>query len=223
MAGLPKKFAKMGFKKGWPAFRATKGGRKKAKAKKHTRHARPKRAKARKRIRKATGEPQKEGVKMARRRKRGGFRGRARRVVRRARVGMETRPGKVVMSALEATGGAILSSLIVNQSPVIKDQATTVKSAVQGGIGLAAIMFVRNRHVKSLGAGAVVAALMGIAKDMLKVNPLAGPSAGSPRLSPSEMARLQSGQMGLPLRDRMGVPLSTAPANAGFPRAGFGS
>ncbi len=228
MVKLPKSIiAKYGItKKAWQVFRGTKKGKARAKAapKKHTRHARPKKARARKSVRRPSGEIQTKGVhKMARKRKRGGLRRRARRVVGRVRAGMDTRPGKMLAMAAEATGGAILSSMIVNKAPMIKDQTTTAKSLLQGGIGLAAVMLVKNRHVKSLGAGAIIAAVMGVARDVLKVNPLSGPSAGSARLSPSEMARLTNGQMGLPLRDRMGVPLSTAPANAGFPRAGFGS
>jgi len=223
MAGLPKRFAKMGFKKGWAAFRATMGGgRKKAKAKKHTRHARPKRARAAKRNRKPTGEHQEKGVtKMAKRRKRS-VRGRARRAVRRMRTGMESRPGKILTMAVSAAAGGVLTSLAVNNAPMIKDQNSTVKSAVQGAIGVGAIMFVRNRHVKSLGAGAVIAAVMGIAKSMLKVEPLAGPSAGRRTLSPSELNRITGGQMNIPL-PRMNVPLASAPGNAGFNRGGFGS
>lgn len=158
---------------------------------------------------------------MAKRRKKS-VRGRARRAVRRVRVGMETRPGKVVTMAVTAAAGGVFSSLVVNNAPMIKDQNSAIKSAVQGGLGLAAIMFVRNRHVKSLGAGAVVAAVMGAAKSLLKVEPLAGPSAGRRVLSPSEMARITGGQMSIPY-PQMNVPLATAPGNAGFNRGGFGS
>lgn len=158
---------------------------------------------------------------MAKRRKRS-FRGRARRAVRRVRVGMETRPGKVITMAVEAAAGGVVSSLVVNKAPIIKDQGRAVKSLAQAALGLGAIMFIRNRHAKSLGAGAVIAAAMGAAKEFLKVEPLAGPSAGSRTLTPSEMARITGGQMNIPL-PRMGAPLSSAPANAGFGRTGFGS
>jgi hypothetical protein len=223
MPGLPKRFAKMGFKKGWAAFRAGGGASKRTKAKKHTRHARPKRARAAKKTRKPTGTHQEKGVTKMAKRRRKSVRGRARRAVRRVRAGMETRPGKVVTMALSAAAGGILTSLAVNNAPVIKDQSSTVKSVAQGALGIAAIMFVRNKHVKSLGAGAVIAAVMGAAKSMLKVEPLAGPSAGRRVLSPSEMNRITGGQMNIPLPGRMGVPLASAPGNAGFNRGGFGS
>lgn len=159
---------------------------------------------------------------MAKRKKRS-IRGRARRAGRRVKVAMETRPGKVATMAVTAAAGAVASSLIVNKTPVIRDQGRAAKALLQGGVGLAAILFVRNRHIKSLGAGAVIASVMGAAREFLKVEPLAGPSAGSRMLSPSEMRALTSGQMAMPYPGSMNAPLETAPGNAGFGRAGFGS
>ncbi len=158
---------------------------------------------------------------MAKRRKRT-VKHRARRAGRRIGVAMESRPGKVVLMAMTAAAGGVASSFIVNKTPVIKDQGRTAKSLIQGGLGLAAILFVRNRHVKSLGAGAVIASVMGAVKEVLKVDPLAGPSAGSRTLTPSEMARITGGQMNIPLPG-MNAPLGAAPGNSGFNRSGFGS
>lgn len=142
---------------------------------------------------------------------------------RKVGAAMDTRPGKVITMAVTAAAGGIASSLIVNKAPVIKDQGRTVKALLQGGLGMAAVMFVRNRHVKSLGAGAVIAAVMGAAKELFKMEPLAGPSAGSRTLSPSEMMRLTGGQMNIPLPGGMNAPLGNATTNAGFNRTGFGS
>ncbi len=216
MAALPKAIIqKYGMtKKAWAVFRASKkkGGKVKVK--------RVKRVKTRR----VAVSSSKEAKPMAKRKKRS-VRRVARRVARRVGVAMDTKPGKVVMAALEATGGAVVTSMVVNKVPVIRDQGRTVKSLAQGGAGLAAIMFVRNRHVKALGAGAVIAAIMGLVKETLKLEPLAGPSAGSRTLTPSEMAAITSGQMGIPLNanGQMGVPLSQAASNAGFGRVGFGS
>jgi hypothetical protein len=229
MAGLPKSIIKKyGMtKKAWAVFRGKGGGKKaakrrRAKPKKHTARARPKRARA-KRTRTPAGETQHGGKKMAKRRK--GIRRRARRAFRRVSVAMESRPGKVLTMAVMAAAGGVGTSVIVNNAPVLKDQGKTVKSAIQGGLGLAAILFVKNRQVKSLGAGAVIAGVMGLAKDLFKVEPLAGPSAGSVTLTPSEMAQITRGQtMAIPLPSgRMGVPMSTAPANAGWGKGGFGN
>lgn len=142
---------------------------------------------------------------------------------RKAGAAMESRPGKIITMAVTAAAGGVASSMIINKAPVIKDQGRAMKSLVQGGLGIAAVMFFRNRHVKSLGAGAVIAAVMGAAKELLKVEPLAGPSAGSRTLSPSEMARITGGQMNIPLPGGMNVPMSSATSNAGFNRTGFGS
>lgn len=159
---------------------------------------------------------------MAKRKK--SFRGRARRAGRRISVAMETKPGKVVAMAVTAAAGGVVSSFIVNKTPVVKDQGRATKALLQGGLGLTAILFARNRHVKSLGAGAVIAAAMGAAKEFLKVEPLAGPSAGGNTLTPSEMARLTNGQMGIPLPGgTMAAPYAGAASNAGFNRGGFGS
>jgi len=216
MAALPKAIIKKyGMtKKAWAVFRASKkkGGKVKVK--------RVKRVKARRVVVSSS-----KAVKPMAKRKKRSVRRVARRVARRVGVAMDTKPGKVVMAALEATGGAVVTSMVVNKVPVIRDQGRTVKSLVQGGTGLAAIMFVRNRHVKALGAGAVIAAIMGLVKETLKLEPLAGPSAGSRTLTPSEMAAITSGQMGIPFpsNGQMGVPMSQASSNAGFGRVGFGS
>jgi len=215
MASLPsaiiKKYGMT--KKAWAVYRALKG-KKKAR--------RVKRVKVEKARRVAAPKP-KEEKPMAKRKR--GVRRTARRVARRAKAAMDTRPGKVVVAAFEAAAGAVGTSLIVNKTPVIRDQGRMVKSGAQGAVGLAAIMFVRNKHVKALGAGAVIAAAMGLVRELFKVEPMAGPSAGSRTLTPSEMARLTSGQMNLPLNadGRMSMPLSNASSNAGFGRAGFGS
>lgn len=153
--------------------------------------------------------------------KKGRKRAAAKAAFRKVKAGMETRPGKVATMAVVATAGAVGSSFIVNKTPVIKDQGRTVKALLQGGVGLAAIFFVRNRHIKALGAGAVIAGVMGAAKELLKVEPLAGPG-GRRVLSPSEMQRITGG-MSMPLPGGMNAPLSTAPSNAGFNRGGFGS
>jgi hypothetical protein len=221
MVKLPKSIiAKYGItKKAWQVFRGKKGTASKP-AKKHKR---PRHKRAHKRARKVTGETQERGVVMAKRRKRS-VRHRVRRASRRIKTSMETRPGKIVMAAGETAMGGIISSLAVNKLPLISGQSRMVKGTVQGAFGLGAIMFIRNRHAKALGAGSLVVGLLSIAKDLFKVDPLAGPSMGSRTLTPSEMQRLTNGQMSMPLPGaRMGVPLSTAPANAGFGRGGFGS
>lgn len=219
MAALPKAIIKKyGMtKKAWAVFRKQKGaGAESAPKRKRRKRA----AKSSTKSRTASGSQQGE-KKMAKKRK--SFRGRARRAARRVGVAMETRPGKVVTMAVTAAAGGVASSFVVNKTPILKDQGRGTKSLIQGAVGLAAIMFIRNRHVKSLGAGAVIAAAMGAAKEFLRVEPLAGPSAGGNTLTPSEMRALTNGQMGIPLPGTMNAPLGAAPAGSGFTRGGFGS
>lgn len=136
---------------------------------------------------------------------------------RRAAAAMGSKPGQVVMMAAEATLGGVLTSMAIGKfAPTT--MTPTMKAGIQAGLGIAAVAFVRNKHVKSLGAGAVIAAMMSVAQNVFKVSPLAGPTT-SRTLSPSELQRLVSGGMGLPLN----LPLSSGvPSGAGF-KGGFGN
>jgi hypothetical protein len=208
-------------KKAWDVFRGKK--KKSRTAKKHTKRVKRAAPKRRRRVVVArTVEVEKMAVKRHAKRRKAMPKKRHHKSGRRSKSSVGSRPGQIVAMAATAAAGGIATSMVVNKTPVIRDQSRVVKSLVQGGLGIFAIMFVRNKMVKSLGAGAVIAAAMGAAQDLLKVQALAGPSAGSRTLTPSEMLRITGG-MGIPLPGSMGVPMSSAPANAGFQRNGFGS
>lgn len=164
--------------------------------------------------------PKSEGEKMATKkktRKRGRVRARARAVTRRASKALATRPGQVVVAAGTAAAGGVASSLIVNYTPVLKDQGKLTKALLQGGLGMLGIFFLKNRFAKALGAGAVIASGFTLTKELLKVNPLAGPGDKA-TLTPDQMRSLVNGQarlnspvsdmrLGAPVRDvRMNVP-----------------
>ncbi len=145
---------------------------------------------------------------------------RVRRGARRVSAAMDSKPGKVLVMAVEATVGGVATSMAINQfAPATMKPLT--KSAIQAALGLALVAFVKNKHVKAAGAGAVIAAMMGAVQSTFKVGAMAGPTA-SRVLTGSEFDRLVSG-MGLPLQGRgMGLPLNGGvPSGAGF-RAGFG-
>lgn len=220
MVKLPKSIIKKyGItKKAWAVFRGKGGGKKSAAAPKHHK---------RRKVQKKSGTPKARSnnggeIMAKRKRSRGRTRVKARRAFRKVRAGMDTRPGKVLTMALEATAGAVVTSLAVNKTPGVSSLGRIPKAGIQGVLGLAAIFLMRNKHVKAAGAGAVIAAVMTAAKEILKVEPLAGP--GARPLSPSELQRLSRG-MNMPLAPnpaRMNVPLEKASGNAGF-RGGFGS
>lgn len=202
-------------KKAWQVFRGSKGGKKKraksAAPKKHVRHARPKR-----RRKSHTGLPARShgGNRMAR------VKHRIKRHARRFKAGMESRPGKVIMMAAEGAAGAVISSLAVNKIPGVSGLQQPAKAGVQAALGLAAVAFIRNRHAKAMGAGAVLAAILSLVKSTMKVDVLAGPATRV--LTPTELSRLTGGMMNMPFQGSMGVPLASAPGNAGF-KGGFGS
>lgn len=205
MAGLPKKYFKMfpgNLKRAWAKFKADKGGAKKAA---------PAPAKRK------TGKPARKhgGAKMAKAKKA------AKRAASAIRAGMDTRPGKVLAMAGTAAAGGVGTSLIINNVPKVKDMSQTTKSGIQVGAGLAAVFFGRKRWIKGLGAGAVIAGVFGLTKSVVKLNPLAGPGAGAPTLSPEQMRRLTSGGMSVPANVRMGVPANVR--MNGAPSSGWGS
>lgn len=193
MAGLPKKYFKMfpgNLKRAWARYKADKGG--------GAKKAAPAPAKRK------PGKPARKsgGAKMAKAKKA------AKRAVSKIRAGMDTRPGKVLTMAGTAAAGGVGTSLIINNTPKVKDMSQTTKSLIQGGAGLAAIFLGRKRWIKGLGAGAVIAGVFGLTKSVVKLNPLAGPGAGTPTLSPEQMRRLTGGGMNVPAAVRMNVPAS---------------
>lgn len=146
-----------------------------------------------------------------------------RRAGRKAAVAMGSKPVQVLMMAGTAAAGGVATSFIVNKTPKIKDMSQGTKSMIQGGLGLAAIFLGKKKWMKSLGAGSVIASVFGLSKALLKLDPLAGPSAGRPTLSPSQMNRLiRNGSMGLPANVRMGVPANVRMGNSSVvpPRSG---
>lgn len=140
--------------------------------------------------------------------------------VKRFRQAMETRPGKIVRFGLEATGGAVVTSLAVNKMPVIREQSQGIKSGAQGATGLAMVFLGPKRWpiVKRAGAGAIIAAIMGGVKAVLKVDPLAGPpSPGGRTLSNEAMRRITGGRVGMgrPANVTMGRPANVTMNGSG--------
>lgn len=162
-AGLPKKYAKMGFKKGWKAYKASKGGRKR---KATTRKSKPKvkyrtrtvtvRAKRRPAV-KAKAAPRK------RRRRNGGFR------IGRAFTGAAARRTATQLGA--GVGGAVGSAVVIRAIPGL---TPTVRSWSQM-LGGAALMFALPRRMqltKIAMAGASLAGAFSIVKTNFPQFPL---------------------------------------------------
>lgn len=227
MAGLPKSYFKRfpgDLKRAWAVYRSEHGGGKKTRAKKPKRHS----------VAKASGQPARKhgGTKMAKKKKKGSRRASVRKTVRRARrrVGVaiaSNKPVALLIGAGIAAGGAVGTSYAINNLPKVKDLSAGWKAATQIGLGFGAIFFGKFKLVKALGAGSVVAGMMGGVKALTGINPMAGPSAGTATLSPSQMRQLiNQGGMNAPVsRIRMNQPAPVrmhGAFNQGNPSKGFG-
>jgi len=151
---------------------------------------------------------------------------RARRAVSRVRAGLDTRPGKVLMMAGTAAAGGVATSFALNKTPKVKDLSAGMKSGLQIAAGLAGLWFLKPKWAKGLSAGSVIAGVMGGAKAVLKLEPLAGPGAGTPTLSADAMRRLTNGRMGVPAGNvRMGTPANVrmkGSSSSGWGSGGWG-
>lgn len=203
MSGLPKSFIKkFGVtKKAWAEFRKSRKGSGSSRKEEKGAASMPKK-------KKATGTPRKRRVRAAAR-------------VARRKVGaaMDTRPGKVVLFAAEAAGGAIISTQIVNRAPIVKGYGGGAKALIQAGLGLGGlVLFRRNRHLRAASAGAIIASMLTGAKTVLKLEPLSGPGPGARTLSPAQMRQISS--MGMPVNypGKLGMPVDY-PGRLGDPYA----
>jgi len=205
MAGLPKKYFKQfpgQLKKAWKAYKADGGGAKvkKTKAPKKAKKKAPTRAK--KTYHKQTAKTAKRKVhKMAKKHHKKTHSKKARGT---GQSGFA--PMQVITAAGMAAAGGVATSFAINKTPMVKDLSANLKAGIQGAAGVAAILFLRKRWMKSLGAGAVIAAVFSASKSILKLDPLAGPGAGAPTLTADQMRRLLGGQMNMPSNVRMNVP-----------------
>src|SRR5690606_13280689 len=116
-------------KKAWAGFRSMKGGKKPTKA------------------RRVVVRSKKEDKPMARKKR--SVRRAVRRVARRVGVAASTKPGQVVVGAMEAAAGAVVTSVAVNKLPVVKDQTRLAQAGAHGGLGHATVHLLSKRHVKA--------------------------------------------------------------------------
>ena len=170
--GLPKKYAKLGFKKGWIAYRKAKRARGTTTTKKKVG---TKMATAKKTVRKTvTGAAQK--IKYVTRKQ-------------------KMTPVELMIFSLIAAGGGIISSMIVNFVPFIKDMKPIMKSLSQMGVGVAGIVFIPKKadFLKPFFGGAGIAGTFGLIQKLSagRFQVLAGDSGRT--LSDQEIAALISG------------------------------
>lgn len=147
--GLPAKYAKQGFAKGWKAYKAAQRKRKRVSGTSIKRSTTKKRSSTTMAKRKTT--------------KRRVYKRRAATPIRRRRR-MGRRMPKILTAATLNTiidgivmgGSAIGSTLAINFIPWIRDQRPIIKSAIQAGLGAVAMPMTKNRLAKKAAMGAIV-------------------------------------------------------------------
>lgn len=199
--GLPKKYAKMGFKKGWKAYKMAKGATKRA----YKKVAGKVKRKSTKKVIKRTTK--KRVYRMA---------GKKKSPVRRRKSSMMTnRTINALINGATIGGTAIASTLAVNKIPVIRDQNSWVKAAAQAGSGILGILFSKNLMAKKAWSGVVAGALMSVVLPLLPEGMRVFGAARN--LSSAELAELQT--MGRPFSiaqssQSMGRPVNVSTATA---------
>lgn len=174
MAGLPKAFAKMGFKKGWASFKKS---RKQKKA-----HKRIVKSIARTRAPKgirllAPPTPTRKGssvkiskVKIA------ALRERASKALSKARnSGTFKNHGEAIQAIGLGAAGAVASSYAIGMIPVPASlpKPGAIKSALQAGAGVFLAMQ-KNKQLKYAGYGMAVLGVVGVARELFNVPTFAG-------------------------------------------------
>lgn len=187
MAGLPKKYAKMGFAKGWAAF-------KRAKA------ATARKLKGRSNKRKSTSTTRKTSTSGVRK-----VAAKKAPTTRRRRVTlMSNQTINLLVKGGTVAGSILGSTWAINYTPWIRDRKPWQKALAQAAGGLLLWMFSRRPLVRLAALGLVSSA--GITAALPYINQ----KMFGRRFSPSELAQLQT--MGVPTAigpsNGMGVPTS---------------
>lgn len=209
--GLPKKYAKHGFKRGWQLYKAAK--RKRTGASRRTVAAR--RPAARKPAARRAAGKSSSGTKVIV--LRGANSMQKKPTVRKKRLGrsmITVTDVRAIVDALIVAGGTISSLIAVNKLPWVKDRPSWVKALMQGGAGLASMRTLRRREAKKFAQGILVgggvSATLPFVPEGLRV-------FGRRNLSPAEMQKLKT--VGRPMavptgnNGTMGRPMSV-PTNA---------
>lgn len=195
MAGLPRKYAKMGFRKGWAAFRSAKKTKKKGASVAKKRRSPTKRART--------------IIKTV-----------AVKVRRRARSGAGPL-ARVAMAGASTGAGVIAANAAAEFTPIVRNWEPWQKSLAQAGAGSVLVLATKpsSRVPKFLGFGMLTAATLNLAKMVPQLRPLAGGKMGyRTRLSPAEMRMLLGEGAGMDRPLALARPVAMArPARVASP------
>lgn len=154
----------------------------------------------------------------------------ARRSYHRARSVVGTSPKAIMISTGEAGVGLVGMNLLMGMlntptaakpTPML---SPTMQTAAKAGLGVAGLFLVRNRHVKMVAAGSLLAAAIDVVTGLMTPKAtVSGPwNPNAPRaLNQAQMRRVG---MGVPASIKMGVPSSvTMGASYDSPARGVSS
>lgn len=192
-SGLPKKYAKFGFKKGWALFKKAKRKTKKS-IKKVIR-----------KVAKKTVTTYKRKKPMARKSKKSVTKRRRKVTI------LNDATMKIFIDSAIIGGTALASTAGINSIPYFNSWKPWQKALAQSGVGLGMLFFTKNKMVKKLSGGVMVGSAITLLKPYIpetfgdKIAATTAISGGSRKLSDAELISLQT--MGKPVAS-MGRPLS---------------
>jgi len=167
MNGLPKKYARLGFKKGWAAFKRFRGSKgafntKRLPTKKKTGTTVTVHKKG------APPMAKKTGSKVA------ALRAKASRALSKAR-GAGVKHGDTLLAIGLGGAAGIATSFAVGAIPLPASlpKPAAIKSGLQAALGVG-MAFQKNKYVKYAGYGAAVLGIVGLARDLFNVPSFAG-------------------------------------------------
>lgn len=198
--GLPAKYAKHGFKRGWAMYKA-------AKRKYKTRGSSPAKRASRPTTRTTGATTMATTVKRRRpvRRAMGASPVRRR---RRAPRLLSQATLNTVMDGFLIGGSAIGSTMAMGMIPVIKDQRAWIKSLSQAALGIVMLSVFKDRYIKKASMGVIVGSGMSLILPML---PEGMRVFGRRSFSATELHKLQT--LGKPY----GIPRTSGPVYLGKP------
>lgn len=184
--GLPKKYAKFGFKKGWQLYKAAQRKRRTSGT------AARKTATPKRRASTSTGASRMPAKKQTTGRRvvyRTVTEPPKRRTGRRApRLLSPATMNTVIDGALIGTG-AVGSTVIVNKTPFVKDLNQWFKAAIQAGSGVALMGLFKDKYIKKFSMGMIVGSAISVTIPFL---PEGMKVFGRRPFSPAELRKLQT-------------------------------
>lgn len=170
MAGLPKTYAKLGFKKGWAAFKKVHN-----KTKKKHRQAVAKLHKSTSKNPAVTVHKKGSGMKISKE-KLEALHGRIKSAVNRAKAAKNTDAGEMAIAVGTGLLAGVASSYGIGMIPVPAKlpKPAAIKSGIQTAAGFALALMVKNKHARAAGYGMALIGGMGLLREILPLPTFAG-------------------------------------------------